>query len=114
MSLREEIGQQPEVAARLLELGRVPVAKIARAIRGADVEFVVLVARGTSDHAATYAQYVFGVRHRVVASLAAPAITTVYGSEPRMSRALVIGTSASRAPHPTSSRSSKPRVGRAP
>lgn len=95
MGLRDEILEQPEAAARLLDLGRGPIGEVASAIRAAHVQFVVIAARGSSDHAATYAQYVFGVRHRLFVGLAAPSITTVYGSEPLTSHALVVGISQS-------------------
>jgi glucosamine--fructose-6-phosphate aminotransferase (isomerizing) len=95
VGLRDEILEQPEAMARLLDLGREPILTIAKAIRDADIQFIVIAARGSSDHAATYAQYVFGVRHHLVVSLAAPSITTIYGSEPVMSRALLMGISQS-------------------
>jgi glutamine---fructose-6-phosphate transaminase (isomerizing) len=95
VGLREEILEQPDAMARLLDLGQEPILTIAKAIRDADIQFIVIAARGSSDHAATYAQYVFGVRHHLVVGLAAPSITTIYGSEPVMSRALLIGISQS-------------------
>lgn len=55
MGVRDEIHEQPDVLTRLVERGRDAVEAAAVAIRAADPEFVVIAARGTSDHAATYA-----------------------------------------------------------
>ncbi|HEY7589774.1 MAG TPA: SIS domain-containing protein [Candidatus Limnocylindrales bacterium] len=95
MGLRDEIAEQPAVIRRLLGEGRSQVEAVADRIRAADVEHVVIAARGTSDHAAIYAQYVFGIRHRLPVALAAPSITTLFGVEPAFRRSVVIGISQS-------------------
>ena len=99
MTLREEIGEQPAVAERLLRDGRPDIERIADAIapRLADrsVDLVVIAARGTSDHAALYAQYLFGTHLRLPVALATPSVISLYGVEPRFDRALVIGISQS-------------------
>jgi glucosamine--fructose-6-phosphate aminotransferase (isomerizing) len=56
---------------------------------------VVIAARGTSDHAAVYAQYVLGARNGLTVALAAPSLVTLYGASPRYGNALVIGLSQS-------------------
>ena len=95
MSLREEILEQPDALRRQLADGRAGAEALARTIREAGVESVVIAARGTSDHAAIYAQYVLGVRNRLTVALAAPSITSLYGVAPRFERALVVGISQS-------------------
>ncbi|MFZ4814170.1 MAG: SIS domain-containing protein, partial [Phototrophicaceae bacterium] len=57
--------------------------------------FVCIAARGTSDNAARYAQYLFGTHLRWMTALAAPSVHTLYGAQPDLSRALVIGISQS-------------------
>jgi glucosamine--fructose-6-phosphate aminotransferase (isomerizing) len=94
MGVRDEILQQPEVVARILDRGDV-FERLGRAIRDAAPEHVVIAARGTSDHAAIYAQYLMGVRLRIPVALAAPSIVSLYGVEPRFARSLVIGISQS-------------------
>jgi glucosamine--fructose-6-phosphate aminotransferase (isomerizing) len=59
------------------------------------MDTIVVAARGTSDHAAVYAQYVLGVRHQALVALAAPSIISLYGSEPRFGRSVVVGISQS-------------------
>ncbi len=56
---------------------------------------VVIAARGTSDHAAIYAQYVLGVRNRLSVGLGTPSIVSLYGVVPGMADSLVIGISQS-------------------
>jgi glutamine---fructose-6-phosphate transaminase (isomerizing) len=99
MGLRDEIREQPEVAARLLADGRPEIEGIAdRLVAGLadrEVDHVVIAARGTSDHAAIYAQYLFGAHLRVPVALATPSLISLYGVEPRLDRSLVIGVSQS-------------------
>jgi glucosamine--fructose-6-phosphate aminotransferase (isomerizing) len=95
MGLREEIGEQPAVVARLLHEGRPAIEAIGAALREHEIDTVFIAARGTSDHAAIYAQYVFGVRHALPVALAAPSVLSRYAVEPRFGRTLVIGISQS-------------------
>jgi len=55
--LELEIAEQPQVLRRMVEEQRPQIAAIARAIREAQPRYVMIVARGTSDNAARYAQY---------------------------------------------------------
>ena len=95
MALIDEIREQPEVAARLLGEAGPEVAAMCEAIRSADPAHVVIAARGTSDHAAIYAQYAFGVMAGISVGLATPSVHSLYGASPDYSRALVIGISQS-------------------
>ena len=94
MGLRDEIGEQPDVVARLVARSA-EIEAVARAVRVQHVEHVVIAARGTSDHAAIYAQYLFGIRLRLPVALAAPSIVSLYHVEPVFARSLVIGISQS-------------------
>jgi glucosamine--fructose-6-phosphate aminotransferase (isomerizing) len=95
VSLREEIGEQPEVVRHALEANLGLIERIAAAIRERDCEFVLIAARGTSDHAAIYGQYVLGARNGFPVALAAPSLVSRFGARPRLRRALVIGISQS-------------------
>ena len=99
MGLRAEILEQPEVAGRLLRDGAAEIRAIADlvAARLADrnIDHVVIAARGSSDHAAIYAQYLFGAHLRLPVALATPSLISLYGVEPRFDRSLVIGISQS-------------------
>ena len=95
VGLRDEILEQPEVATRFLRDGLPQVRRIADALDGRDLDVVLIAARGTSDHAAIYAQYLFGALHRLPVALAMPSLVSLYGIAPRLDRALVIGISQS-------------------
>ena len=95
MSLRDEILEQPDAARRQLASSPEALDALADRLRSQPVESVVVAARGTSDHAAIYAQYLLGVRNRLVVGLATPSVVSLYGAEPRLGRALVIGISQS-------------------
>lgn len=95
MTLRSEIGESPSVVRRLIESAAGTLAAIGSAARERRLDLAVIAARGTSDHAATYAQYVLGARNRLPVALATPSLTTVYGTSPRVANALVVGISQS-------------------
>jgi glucosamine--fructose-6-phosphate aminotransferase (isomerizing) len=95
MSLRDEILEQPAAAERQLASSREVIAALVARLRARPVDLVVIAARGTSDHAAIYAQYMLGTVHRLPVALAAPSIVSLYGVVPRFARALVVGISQS-------------------
>jgi glucosamine--fructose-6-phosphate aminotransferase (isomerizing) len=95
MSLIDEIREQPEVAARLLRDAAPDVAAICEAIRVAEPTHVVIAARGTSDHAAIYAQYAMAILARRYVGLATPSVHSLYCAAPDYGRALVVGISQS-------------------
>jgi glucosamine--fructose-6-phosphate aminotransferase (isomerizing) len=79
--LDQELTEQPAAAARLLETALPDLHRLAEAVRGpADrpVHGVVIAARGTSDNAARYAQYLWGMRHGLPVALATPGLHSVY------------------------------------
>ena len=93
--LHSEIFEQPQIAQNLLQLESVRIAAIAAALRARDPRYVLIAARGTSDNAARYAQYVFGIHNRLTTALAAPSIYSRFNATPRMDGALTIGVSQS-------------------
>lgn len=93
--LRAEIGEQPDVLARLLVREGANVKRIARSLARRDLRFVLVAARGTSDNAARYAQYALGLTCRLPVALAGPSLVTLYGTPPRLKGALVVGISQS-------------------
>ncbi len=95
MTLRDEIYEQPDVAARFLAAQAEAVDSIADEIRRRPPRHVVIAARGTSDHAALYAQYVLGIRHGLSVGLATPSVLSVYGGSLDVADALVIAISQS-------------------
>jgi len=90
-----EIREQPDVLERLLREGRERTEEIAARIRQRAPRYVVIAARGSSDNAARYAQYLFGAHNRLPVCLATPSLFTLYESGPRLAGALVVGVSQS-------------------
>src|SRR5713226_7620080 len=90
-----EIHEQPEAIRRALMSTRDQVQTIVSEIAKRDIDMILLVARGSSDHAALYAQYLFQYLNGIPVALATPSLYTLYGASLRMGRALVIGISQS-------------------
>lgn len=91
----QEIHEQPVAIRHALD-GSLPVIKqVAEEVRRREIDLIVLVARGTSDHAALYAQYVFQYLNGIPVALATPSIVTLYGARLHLQHALVIGISQS-------------------
>ena len=95
MTLHSEILEQPARLDGLLQNQKQAVNEIARAIRARDIEYVFLTARGTSDNAGRYANYLWGAHNRLPLALATPSLFTYYQSPPRLRNALVVGISQS-------------------
>jgi glucosamine--fructose-6-phosphate aminotransferase (isomerizing) len=93
--LSREIHQQPDVLARMLDEQTGRAGQLAEIIRERDVCYAVLAARGTSDNAARYAQYLFGSLNGLPVALATPSLFTIYQRPPRLRQALVVGISQS-------------------
>jgi glucosamine--fructose-6-phosphate aminotransferase (isomerizing) len=93
--LRDEIHEQPDVLTRLLDEQADTAAEIAAKICARDLTYAIFAARGTSDNAARYAQYLFGALNRMPVALATPSLFSTYNTPPQMHNALVLGVSQS-------------------
>ncbi len=93
--LQSEIYEQPQIFHTLIEKESENIQRIAQAIRERNPRYVLWVARGSSDNAARYGQYLFATINGLVSSLALPSAYTVYGQTPDMRDALVISISQS-------------------
>ena len=95
MTLHSEIFEQPERLASLLDKQKQSVIDIAKAIQAHNVHYAFLAARGTSDNAGRYANYLWGAHNGLPLALATPSLFTYYQSPPRLQNALVVGVSQS-------------------
>jgi glucosamine--fructose-6-phosphate aminotransferase (isomerizing) len=93
--MRSEIGEQPATVADTLDALRGPADALAAALRAGSVDRVVLIARGSSDHAAVYGRYLLEGRCGLVTALAAPSLYTTYAAPVDLQGALAIGVSQS-------------------
>lgn len=92
--LEREIFEQPEVVRQLIIEEQDNVMRLANVLRGS-FQYVIIAARGTSDNAARYAQYLLGAHNQLPVGLATPSLFTLYGKPPNLDGALVIGISQS-------------------
>jgi glucosamine--fructose-6-phosphate aminotransferase (isomerizing) len=58
------------------------VEKIAAEIKKRDIQYVFLAARGTSDNAGRYANYLLGAMNGLPLALATPSLFTYYKQPP--------------------------------
>ena len=91
----EEIYEQPQAIAQAVEQGSQSVAALVQDLREREVRYVVIAARGTSDHAATYAKYLIEIVLGIPVSLAAPSVYTLYDARVNLSGCFVLGISQS-------------------
>ena len=95
MPLLNEILEQPTILGNLLSTGMPVVRQIAADLRGREIDYVLLAARGTSDNAGLYAKYLWGAFNHLPVALATPSLFTMYEQPPRLNRCLVVGVSQS-------------------
>jgi glucosamine--fructose-6-phosphate aminotransferase (isomerizing) len=90
-----EMGEQPHVLQRVLDAFGGEPTEAARRIQQAAPRFVLLAARGTSDHAALYAKYLIETRLGLPAGLVSTSTHTVYGASMHLADTLWIAISQS-------------------
>jgi len=91
---REAAGAGAAVRAQL-ERNRIVTADLGERLRERTPRMVVTCARGSSDHAATYAKYLFETRVGLVTASAAPSVTSVYGVQQDLRDCLFLAISQS-------------------
>lgn len=94
MTLLSEIFEQPQRLRDLLNQ-RQAVEELAHRINASAPKFVFLAARGTSDNAGRYANYLWGGANKLPLALATPSLFTYYGQPPTLQDALVVAVSQS-------------------
>jgi glucosamine--fructose-6-phosphate aminotransferase (isomerizing) len=91
--MRTEIAEQPEALRRTLD-SMAPQVGALEAL-GRETSQVLFIARGSSDNAAVYGQYLCSVRAGRLASLAAPSVATVYRADLDLGGVLAVAVSQS-------------------
>ncbi len=95
-TLYQEIHQQPDSLARLIEQETGAIQRLAGAIRSRGITNVVIAARGSSDNAGRYAQYLLGAVNSLPVALTTPSLFSIYQRPPRFApNTLVLGISQS-------------------
>lgn len=90
-----EAAEAPAVVARLLVANSPLVQALGAALRANPPRAVVTCARGSSDHAATYAKYLIETSTGVLTSSAALSVSSVYAAEPKLEGVLYLAISQS-------------------
>lgn len=93
--MTSELAEQPDVLARILRDVPAAAEAVAAPVREARPRFVLLAARGASDHAALYGKYLVEVLLGWPAGLASPSTMTAYGARPDLRDVLFIAVSQS-------------------
>ena len=90
-----EAEQAPEVVRQQLHANSERLERLGERLRQLSPRAVVTCARGSSDHAATFAKYLIETRLNVLTSSAAPSVTSVYDATPDLAGTLFLAISQS-------------------
>ncbi|MBB4050846.1 glucosamine--fructose-6-phosphate aminotransferase (isomerizing) [Devosia subaequoris] len=93
--MRQEIDQIPQVVAGFLDASTPTLDAAAARLRDLDPALLVTVARGSSDHAATYLKYAFELTLGLPVASVGPSVASIYGKDLRLDRAAAIAISQS-------------------
>ncbi|MFV0450633.1 MAG: SIS domain-containing protein [Propioniciclava sp.] len=90
-----EMAEQPDRWRDLLSQGAEPIEAAVALAEELQPELLLFLARGSSDHAAQYGQYLAHSLVGIPVALGTPASTTVYGARLRYPRTLAVAVSQS-------------------
>ncbi len=91
----KEALEAPEIVARQLQKNKSVWLELYHRLQKIDIPFALTVARGSSDHAATYAKYLLETQLGLTTASAAPSVVTLYQSRQKLKNALVMALSQS-------------------
>jgi glutamine---fructose-6-phosphate transaminase (isomerizing) len=91
----EEIQEIPAAIERLLTDGAPAIKDAARALKEADPKFLISVARGSSDHAATYFKYISELRAGLPVASVGPSVASIYGRPLKLKNSACLAISQS-------------------
>lgn len=77
--MRREIREIPDAVETLLQSGRANMNAAAEALAARDPAFMISVARGSSDHAATFFKYASELMCGVPVASVGPSVASIYG-----------------------------------
>lgn len=93
--MAREVAEIPEAAARFLDKSYGAILAAAAALRRTDPLLVATVARGSSDHAATYLKYAIELEAGVPVASVGPSVASIYRRPLKLRQAACIGISQS-------------------
>jgi Glucosamine 6-phosphate synthetase, contains amidotransferase and phosphosugar isomerase domains len=95
INLEKEIREQPQVLKNIKSANIDTINAIIADVKSTDIDNVYFAARGTSDHACIYAQYLFGIYLGLPCALATPSVVSMYNGKLCLKNSLVFGVSQS-------------------
>lgn len=95
INLETEIREQPITIPNAIDTNLALIREIVSKAKSRGIKQIYFAARGTSDHACVYAQYMFGIFAGVPCTLGTPSVFTKYGAHVDLRDNLVIGVSQS-------------------
>ncbi|WP_266170883.1 SIS domain-containing protein [Dyella subtropica] len=90
-----EAHEAADVVERQLRDNAAVLKTLGERLRANPPRFIVTCARGSSDHAAAYAKYVFETRLSLITASASPSIASIYDANVKLDGALFIAISQS-------------------
>jgi glutamine---fructose-6-phosphate transaminase (isomerizing) len=90
-----EAAEAADAVAKQLAANSRIMRELGIRLRAQPPRAVITVARGSSDHAATFAKYVIETRAKVLTSSAAPSVASIYSANPGVSDMMAVAISQS-------------------
>ncbi len=93
--MHREAGNASQIVAHQMAQNTTLLANLGRKLRSLKATAVVTCARGSSDHAATFAKYLIETKAGLLVSSAAPSVSSVYAARQMLEGTLFLGISQS-------------------
>ncbi len=93
--MAQETAQAPAAVQRMLSENNTACRQLARRLKSALPLLIITCARGSSDHAATYAKYLIETRLGIPVASAAPSVSALYATPQNLRGALFLTISQS-------------------
>lgn len=93
--MHSEASETPHAVRRMLECNHMNVSRWTERLRSRPPTAVVTGARGSSDHAATYARFVIETTTSTLTASASPSVNSIYATDLRMQGAVFLAISQS-------------------
>lgn len=91
----KEAKEAPAAVRRQLQRNAAVVERLGTELRDKKPKVIVTLARGSSDHAATFARYLLETRARVLTSSLSPSVGSIYEAMPDLSGTIILAISQS-------------------
>src|SRR4051794_1292859 len=88
-----EAAEAADVVRGQIERNATVIGELAGRLRAQRPRAVITLARGSSDHAATFARYLIETRAGVLTSSASPSVGSVYESTPDLAETVLLAIS---------------------